>query len=125
MTTTAAQLIADAHAEVPKINGPDAVALAAQPGVVFLDVREAHEVAASGHIPGAVTIPRGSLEFKVDGTAGAADPKLAGATTVIVHCAGGNRAALAGKLLRDVGFKDVRNLERFQAWVDAGGSVEK
>lgn len=124
MSTTAAELIAAAHAAVPKISGAEAVALAAQPGVVILDVREAHEV-ATGHAPGAVTIPRGSLEFKVDDTAGGADPRLAGATTVIVHCAGGNRAALAGKLLLDVGYKDVRNLGGFKSWVEAGGAVEK
>ena len=125
MPVTTAELVAAANAVVPRISGADAVKLAAQPGVVILDVREAHEVAASGHAPGAVTVPRGSLEFKADGAQPTADAKLAGAKTVIVHCAAGSRAALAGKLLRDLGYADVRNLVGFKDWVDAGGAVEK
>ncbi|HEX3400850.1 MAG TPA: DUF3096 domain-containing protein [Acetobacteraceae bacterium] len=40
------------------------------------------------------------------------------------HCSGsGGRAALAGKTLLDLGFKDVRNLGGFKDWVNAGGSV--
>ena len=125
MPVTAAELIAAANAVVPRISGADAIALAAQPGTVILDVREAHEVAASGHAPGAVTVPRGSLEFKADPGGATADPKLTGAKIVIVHCAAGSRAAMAGKLLRDMGYTDVRNLGGFKEWVEAGGAVEK
>ena len=125
MPVTATELIATANAAVPRISGAEAVALAKRPGVVILDVREAHEVQASGHAPGAVTVPRGSLEFKADPGAATGDATLQGATTVIVHCAAGSRAALAGKLLKDMGYKDVRNLGRFKEWVEAGGAVEK
>ena len=125
MPITVPELIAAANAAVPRISGADAVALAATPGVVILDVREAHEVAASGHAPGAVTVPRGSLEFKADPTGAGADAKLVGAKTVIVHCAAGSRAALAGKLLKDLGYQDVRNVGGFKDWVEAGGAVEK
>ena len=125
MPVTAADLVAAANAAVPRISGADAVKLAAQPGTVILDVREAHEVAASGHAPGAVTVPRGSLEFKADPGGANADPKLKGATTIIVHCAAGSRAALAGKLLKDMGYADVRNVGGFKDWVEAGGAVEK
>lgn len=125
MPVTAADLVAAANAVVPRISGAEAVALAAQPGVVILDVREAHEVAASGHAPGAVTVPRGSLEFKADPGGATADAKLTGAKTVIVHCAAGSRAAMAGKLLKDMGYADVRNLGGFKDWVEAGGAVEK
>ena len=125
MPVTAAELVATANAAVPRISGAEAVALAASPGVVILDVREAHEVAASGHAPGAVTVPRGSLEFKADPASATVDAKLAGATTVLVHCAAGSRAALAGKLLKDMGYTDVRNIGGFSAWVEAGGAVEK
>ena len=43
----------------------------------------------------------------------------------IVHCAGGGRAALAGKLLLDMGYTDVRNLGGFKDWVEAGGEVDR
>lgn len=125
MPVTVPELVAAANAAVPRISGADAVALAATPGVVILDVREAHEVAASGHAPGAVTVPRGSLEFKADPNGANADAKLTGAKTVIVHCAAGTRAALAGKLLKDLGYQDVRNVGGFKDWVEAGGAVEK
>ena len=44
---------------------------------------------------------------------------------MIVHCAGGGRAALAGKLLLDMGYTDVRNLGGFKDWVEAGGEVDR
>ena len=44
---------------------------------------------------------------------------------VILHCASGGRAALAGKLLKDMGYQKVYNLGGFKDWVEAGGKVEK
>ncbi|MBV8839261.1 MAG: hypothetical protein JO000_22220 [Alphaproteobacteria bacterium] len=44
---------------------------------------------------------------------------------VILHCASGGRAALAGKLLKDMGYQKVFNLGGFKDWVEAGGKVEK
>ena len=38
---------------------------------------------------------------------------------------GGGRAALAGKLLLDMGYTDVRNLGGFKDWVEAGGEVDR
>jgi rhodanese-related sulfurtransferase len=43
---------------------------------------------------------------------------------MILYCASGGRSALAGKVLIDMGYTDVRNLGGFQAWVDDGGAVE-
>lgn len=125
MPVTAAELVAAANAAVPRISGAEAVALAASPDVVILDVREAAEVALSGHAPGAHTIPRGSLEFRADAASPTFDAGLAAAKTIIVHCAAGSRAALAGKLLKDMGYQDVRNLGGFKDWVEAGGAVEE
>ena len=124
MPITVPELIAAANAAVPRISGADAVALAATPGVVILDVREAHEVAASGHAPGAVTVPRGSLEFKADPASPTYEPKLQADTPIVLHCAAGGRAALAGKLLLDMGYTKVFNLGGFKDWTAAGGAVE-
>jgi rhodanese-related sulfurtransferase len=44
---------------------------------------------------------------------------------VILHCASGGRAALAGKLFKDIGYERVYNLGGFKDWVEAGGKVEK
>ena len=125
MPKTSKQMIAEADATVPRVSGADAKAMLGKPGVVFVDLREPAEIAASGKVPGALAIPRGLLEFKADREAAAPDPKLAGAETVVLYCASGGRAALAGKTLQDMGYADVKNLARFQDWVEAGGEAEK
>ena len=122
---TVQDMLAEANAAVPKITPEDAKALVGRPGVLFLDVREPAEVAASGKVPGALTIPRGLVEFKADPNSPARESAFANAKTVITYCASGGRAALVGKALADLGYNDVRNLGGFKGWVDAGGEVEK
>lgn len=113
MSQTPADLVS--NAAVPTVTPEEAQSLHGQDGVVFLDVREPAEVAA-GKVAGAVTIPRGVLEWQTD--------KLEGAQTVVIYCAAGGRAALAGETLRKLGFADVRNAGGFKDWVEAGGAVE-
>jgi adenylyltransferase/sulfurtransferase len=76
---------------------------------VFLDVREREEW-EEGHIPGALHIPRGSLESRVE----AALPDRE--TPIVVYCASGARSAFAAKTLEELGYTSVVNL--------AGGIVE-
>lgn len=71
---------------------------------VLLDVREDDEWDA-GHIEGAVHIPRGFLEFKVE----EAIPEKS--SVIVICCARGGRAALAGQTLKEMGYTDVRYLE--------------
>src|SRR5690349_3453962 len=71
-----------------------------QKDFVLLDVREKEEW-DEGHLPGAVFLPRGFLEVKVEKTV--ADKN----TPVIVYCAGGVRSALAAKSLQELGYSDV------------------
>ena len=104
MSVTAKSLLDAANAAVPRISGKEAQEMVAN-GALLVDVRDGTEVAATGKIAGAIHIPRGSLEFKADTTAPTADPNFALDRPVIVHCAGGGRAALAGKLLKDMGYQ--------------------
>jgi rhodanese-related sulfurtransferase len=124
MPVTAKQLLEAANAAVPKISGKEAQEMVAN-GALLVDVRDGTEVAATGKAAGALHIPRGSLEFKADTTAPTADKNFALDRPVILHCAGGGRAALAGKLLKDMGYEKVYNLGGFKDWVEAGGKVEK
>ena len=124
MPTTAKQLVEAANAVVPKISGKEAQEMAAN-GAVIVDLRDSAELAATGKAAGAVHIPRGSLEFKADPTSPTAEKSLALDKPVILHCASGGRAALAGKLLKDMGYEKVYNLGGFKDWVEAGGKVEK
>jgi len=116
MAKTPNELIDVANMDVPVIAPKDAIALHGKDGVVFLDVREPVEV-AGGKVAGAVAVPRGLLEWQTE--------QLEGAETVVVYCAAGGRAALAGKTLKAMGFKDVRNAGGFKDWVAAGGDTEK
>jgi rhodanese-related sulfurtransferase len=119
------EMVAVANAAVPRISVQEAKALQGDPRVVFVDVREPPEVAASGKVPGALTIPRGLLEFRADPESPLHEAAFDRAKTVITYCASGGRAALAGKTLKDMGYADVRNLGGFKDWAAAGGAVEQ
>ena len=124
MSVTAKSLLDAANAAVPRVSGKDAQEMVAN-GALLVDVRDGTEVAASGKAAGAIHIPRGSLEFKADTTAPTADKNFAPDRPVILHCASGGRAALAGKLLKDMGYEKVFNVGGFKDLVEAGSKVEK
>ncbi|NBD30272.1 MAG: rhodanese-like domain-containing protein [Alphaproteobacteria bacterium] len=123
MAKTVEELVKAARAEVPAISPAEAKRLYGSEGAVFLDVREPVEVAV-GKVKGAVAIPRGVLEFQV-GSAENRPDALSEDKTVVVYCAGGGRAALAGQTLKTMGFKDVRNLGGYKDWVEADGETER
>ena len=122
---TVQSMLAEAEAAVPRISAEEARGLVGRPDVVFVDVREPAEVAASGKVPGALAIPRGLVEFRADPASPAHDAAFDRAKTVVTYCASGGRAALVGKTLKDMGYADVRNLGGFKAWLDVGGEAEK
>ena len=124
MPTSVKQLMEAANAAVPKISGKEAQEMVAN-GALLVDVRDSAELAASGKAAGSVHIPRGSLEMKADLSAASADKNFALDRAVILHCGGGGRAALAGKLLKDMGYEKVYNLGGLKDWAEAGGKVEK
>jgi rhodanese-related sulfurtransferase len=65
------------------------------------------------------------LEFRADAATPYHNEAFAADKTVVLYCASGGRAALAGKALMALGYQDVRNLGAFKDWVEAGGAVEK
>ena len=80
----------------------------------IIDVREPGEVQESGMISGAHNIPRGLLEFQLKPSEG-----FPADTPILVYCAVGARAALAGVTLKELGFTNVKNLGGFKDWQDA------
>lgn len=121
---TVQEMLAAAEAEVPRISPEEAKDLVGRPDVLFLDVREPAEVAASGKVPGALAVPRGLVEFRADPSSPLHDAAFDRAKTVVAYCASGGRSALVGQVLKEMGYANVRNLGGFKAWVDAGGAVE-
>ena len=86
--------------------------------VRLVDVREGEEY-AQGRIPGAVSIPRGFLEMRIEDKAKRDEP-------VILYCAGGTRSAFAAKTLKDLGYTDVSSMAGgFSRWSDAAYPVDK
>jgi rhodanese-related sulfurtransferase len=103
--------------------------LASRPDLFVLDVQEWTEYERS-HLPGAVVIPRGYLEFKI------AQNDLFPAVNrgrrprrdqpILVYCQLGSRSLLAAKTLQEMGYANVRSLQGgLKAWTDANLPVEK
>jgi molybdopterin/thiamine biosynthesis adenylyltransferase/rhodanese-related sulfurtransferase len=93
--------------------------LSARRPEVVIDVRESDEY-REGYIPGAIWIPRGQLELRIED----AVPKRE--TEVTLYCAGGNRSALAARSLGELGYANIRSLAGgFGAWKKAGLAFEK
>ena len=112
MPCAAQDLVAQARAAIEEIDASRLRALQAT-GTPVIDVREPGEF-AEGRIPGAVNIPRGVLEFQVDGhpaVNGARDEHLSHRETpVIVYCRTGGRSALAAESLKRLGFAQPLSL---------------
>ncbi|HTR52592.1 MAG TPA: molybdopterin-synthase adenylyltransferase MoeB [Kofleriaceae bacterium] len=108
-------LLRDLRAKTPEV---DVAGLAAQlasatPPVV-IDVREADEH-AQGAIPGAIWIPRGNLESRIERHA--ADR----GAPIVVYCASGNRSLFAQRSLAELGYTHVRSLAGgFTGWKRGG-----
>ena len=124
MVTNVKDMMAAANAAVPKISPAEAKAAMAKPDTLVIDVRDAHEVEASGKVKGALHVSRGMLEFRADPASPYHNEALSPNKTIIVYCASGGRAALAGKLLKEMGYDKVLNLGGFKDWVESGGDVE-
>ena len=123
MPVSSTELVATANALVPRVTGEQARKMIAE-GAVLLDIRDSAELADTGRAAGSLHIPRGSLEFKVDPASPSYEPRLQPDTPIVLHCAAGGRAALAGKLLMEMGYTKVYNLGGFKDWKSAGGAVE-
>src|SRR5436190_14362221 len=84
----------------------------------LVDVREQHEWDES-HIGGAVHVPRGHLESRIEG----AVPDKS--QQVVLYCASGNRSALAAKTLEELGYDDVASMRGgITLWKDRGYETE-
>lgn len=125
MPTSVKDMLAAANAAVPKITPEEAKKLIADRGALVVDVRDAPELAADGKIAGAVHVSRGMLEFRADPDSPYHDNAFARDKPVILYCASGGRSALAGRTLKDLGYREVYNLGAFKDWAQAGRPVEK
>src|SRR6476646_2518132 len=94
------ELLQQTKSEISEIDAASAQGLE---GAVWIDVREAEEW-QEGHLPGAVHIPRGNLESRIEGVVRDKD------APVVLYCAAGNRSAFAAKTLQDLGYEQIYSL---------------
>ena len=90
---TVQTMLTEADAVVPRISPDEAKGMLGRSDVLFLDVREPAELAASGKVPGALAIPRGLVEFRADPASALHDKAFDPAKTVVAYCASGGRSA--------------------------------
>src|SRR5687767_15986294 len=102
MAATFKELIRQVKGQIREVGGEEARDRNEAGGLV-VDVREADEW-EKGHVPGAIFIPRGFLELRIEEKA----PDRSAPVTL--YCAGGTRSALAAKALHDLGYTDLVSL---------------
>ena len=124
MTKSMQEIIQEAYNEIPQINPEEALEMQNN-GALIIDARESNELAMTGKIKGAVHIPRGLIEFQNKETNPNGVDGFTKDKKIILYCAAGARAALAGKALKDLGFSSVYNLGGFPDWINSGLPVEK
>jgi molybdopterin/thiamine biosynthesis adenylyltransferase/rhodanese-related sulfurtransferase len=117
-----AELIKKAKEQITEVDPRevhDLVSNGHRNGTVLVDVREQHEF-EEAHLPGAVHVPRGHLESRIEGAAGDRSSR------VILYCASGNRSALAAKTLADeLGYERAESMTGgITLWKDRGYDVE-
>ena len=118
-------LVAEADAQIDRLEIDRALALHGNDDVVFVDLRDIRELARTGRIAGARHVPRGMLEFWIDPESPYHKPFFAEDRTFVFYCAGAWRSALAAKTADDMGLAPVAHLAGgIQAWIDAGGPID-
>jgi molybdopterin/thiamine biosynthesis adenylyltransferase/rhodanese-related sulfurtransferase len=115
MAKTFAQLMEEARREIAEVSVEDARRrIAGERGIVLLDVREKEEF-RDGHLEGAVSLPRGFLEIRVEETVREKE------APIIAYCAGGTRSLIAARTLKEMGYSNVVSMTGgFTAWKNAG-----
>jgi len=108
------KLVAEAKKNIVEISPAEAAAKSKNREAVIIDVREKDEWEEE-HIPDAVHMSRGTIELDIEEQV--PDTKA----TIICHCGGGGRSALAAVTLQKMGYKNVRSMAGgFKAWRAAG-----
>jgi len=103
---TVTQKVQAAQKQIKTIGMEEYRKVVESPGTALIvDVREPQEYAA-GHVPGAINIPRGVLEF--------------------LQCQSGNRASLAAQSLEELGFtRTTAVVMSLDDWQKAGNPFVK
>ena len=110
------ELLAQVREEIDEIGAAEA--RERQGEALFVDVREREEW-DEGIVPGAIHVPRGQLESRIEGLV----PDRS--REIVLYCSVGARSAFAAKSLGELGYENVTNLSGgFVDWKRNGFEVE-
>jgi rhodanese-related sulfurtransferase len=119
MAVTPHDLVIEAKAQIKEVGTADAQGLLGKR--IVIDVREYDEFAA-GHLPGAINIPRGVLEFKIGMVPECANK----AGSFLIYCRTSGRAALSAVQLQKIGYENIISMAGgFELWNNEGRPTEK
>ena len=117
---TPEQMVKEAKAVIKEVSIDDVKKMIdAKENIIILDVREKNEF-EDGHIPGAINLPRGVLEFKIAMTIPDKNARI------IVYCAIDLRGPLATRTMNELGYKNAVNIVGgLKPWKEAGYPLTK
>ncbi len=116
MQRTFKDIMDEARAAVPEVSIDQVRERVAADGreVILVDVREREEY-REGHLPGALSLPRGFLEMRIE----EAIPDRG--AEIIAYCQSGGRSLIAGHMLKQMGYRKVSSMAGgYGAWKGAG-----
>ena len=122
---TSEEYLEEANKVVKKIDFSEAIRKHAEKTAIFIDVRDSAEIAKTGSITDSLKIQRGLIEFVADDSSKLYNPKLQKDSEIILVCGAGGQAALTGKTLVEMGYKNVANVGAIGDWEKNGGPMTK
>lgn len=125
MARTATDMVTEAKGRIENLTVEQAAEEIEGGEALLVDIREPDERETTGAIPGAVTAPRGMLEFWADPTSAYHREEFDPGRRIVLHCASGGRSALAAATLQELGYTNVAHMDGgIKAWKESGRPLE-
>ena len=124
--TSINDLVKKAKSEIEELSVEEVKREISEGSTILIDIRDFRERLLEGTIPGAVSAPRGMIEWWFDPDSPYHKEEYTFDQRYVLFCSLGWRSALATSALKDLGFSNVAHLEQgFTGWVDSDQTVEK
>ncbi len=124
--TSINDLVKKAKSEIEELSVEEVKREISEGSTILIDIRDFRERLLEGTIPGAVSAPRGMIEWWFDPDSPYHKEEFTFDQRYVLFCSLGWRSALATSALKDLGFSNVAHLAQgFTGWVDSNETVEK
>ena len=124
--TSINDLVKKAKSEIEELSVEEVKREISEGSTILIDIRDFRERLLEGTIPGAVSAPRGMIEWWFDPDSPYHKEEFTFDQRYVLFCSLGWRSALATSALQDLGFSNVAHLEQgFTGWVDSNQTDEK